>query len=188
MEIILASGSPRRRELMALITPDCRVVPGTVDESRITAPSPQALVGALAAAKCAEVSLHYPQAAVIGADTVVDCGGEVFGKPKDEADAARMLRRLSGGVHAVHTGVCIRCPAGQRSFVVTSRVRFFPIPEPELRAYLTTAEPYDKAGAYAIQGQAALWLDAIEGDYYNIMGFPVSRVAAALRQLGIVEK
>ncbi len=184
MEIVLASGSPRRRELMARITPEYRVAPGTLDESRITAPTPQALVAALAAAKCAEAAARFPAAAVVGADTVVDCGGEVFGKPRDAADAARMLRRLSGNVHEVHTGVCIQAPAGRQAFVATSRVRFFPIPEAELEAYLATEEPYDKAGAYAIQGRAALWLDAIEGDYYNIVGFPVSRVAAALRALG----
>lgn len=180
MAIVLASASPRRRELMDRITPDYRVEPSSVDESRITAPDPAALAGALAAAKCADVAVRHPADVVIGCDTVVDCGGRVFGKPADAADARAMLTALSGRTHAVHTGVCIRCGAWQEKFVVTSRVRFFDIPAAELADYIATAEPYDKAGAYAIQGRAALWLDGIEGDYYNIMGFPVSRIAAAL--------
>jgi septum formation protein len=185
MEIILASGSPRRRELMGRITRAYRVEPSTVDESRITAENPSALVAALAQAKCADVASRHPEAVVIGCDTVVDCGGTVFGKPADEADARRMLSSLSGREHAVRTGVCIRQGARQEAFVVTSRVRFFPIPAEELAAYTATAEPYDKAGAYAVQGRAALWLEGIDGDYYNVMGFPLSRVAAALRTFGV---
>lgn len=185
MEIILASGSPRRRELMQRITPDYRVEASQVDESGITAPTPAALAGALAAAKCGDVAARHPRAVVIGCDTVVECGGQVFGKPADAADARRMLQALSGSTHAVHTGVCIRRGAERVQFTATSRVRFFPIPPQELEAYIATAEPYDKAGAYAIQGRAGLWLDAIDGDYYNIVGFPLSRIAAALRQFGL---
>lgn len=182
MAIILASASPRRRELMDRITRDYRVEPSHVDESRITAPDPAALAGALATTKCADVAARHPADVVIGCDTVVDCDGRVFGKPAGAAEARAMLAALSGRTHAVHTGVCIRCGAWQEAFVVTSRVRFFAIPAAEQEAYVHTAEPYDKAGAYAIQGRAALWLDGIEGDYYNIMGFPVSRIAAALRR------
>ncbi len=182
MEIILASQSPRRRELMGLITKEYAVEPSTVEERAIHAETPKALVKALAEAKCRDVAGRHPGALVIGCDTVVDCGGEVFGKPRDAADARRMLTALSGAEHAVHTGVCLRCGAREESFTVTSRVKFFPIPAEEREAYIAAKEPYDKAGAYAIQGCAALWLEAIEGDYYNIMGFPVSRVAAALRR------
>ncbi|MCI2047437.1 MAG: Maf family protein [Faecalibacterium sp.] len=180
MEIILASQSPRRRELLSLITKEYTVEPSTVNERAIHAASPKALVKALAGAKCRDVAQRHPGALVIGCDTVVDCGGEVLGKPKDAADARRMLAALSGAEHAVHTGVCMACGKHEANFTVTSRVRFFPIPPQEIEAYIATQEPYDKAGAYAIQGRAALWLDAIEGDYYNIMGLPVSRVAAAL--------
>ena len=186
MAIILASASPRRRELMNLITPDYQVRPSQVDESGITAATPALLAQALAEAKCGDIAAVCPADTVIGCDTVVDCGGTVFGKPKDRDDVVRMLRALSGGTHAVHTGVCI-CKQGEKhSFVTTSQVVFFPLREQEIQAYADTREPYDKAGAYAIQGQAALWLDRIEGDYYNIMGFPVSRVAAALRQMCII--
>lgn len=183
MAIILASASPRRRELMNLITADYQVEPSTLDESDITAETPALLAKALAAAKCNDIAKNHPADVTIGCDTVVDCGGEVFGKPKDHADAVRMLRALSGGTHAVHTGVCIRQGERVNNFVVTSEVSFFPLSEAEIAFYTDTKEPYDKAGAYAIQGRAALWLDQINGDYYNIMGFPVSRVAAALREM-----
>lgn len=180
MAIILASGSPRRRELMALITPDYRVETSDVDESGITAADPASLVQALARAKCMAVAQHHPEDVVIGCDTVVDCGGEVFGKPRDAADARRMLRALSGRTHAVHTGVCIARGGRVECFADTCRVTFFPIGEADLEAYIASAEPYDKAGGYAIQGHAAVWIDRLEGDYYTIMGFPVSRVARTL--------
>lgn len=183
MEIILASGSPRRRELMTLITPNYRVETSEVDEAAITAPTPAALVQALARAKCLAVAQNHPGAAVIGCDTVVDCGGQVFGKPKDPADARRMLQALSGRTHQVHTGVCIACGGRVQCFADTCRVTFFPVDPADLEAYIATAEPYDKAGGYAIQGHAAVWIDRLEGDYYTIMGFPVSRVARALSAL-----
>lgn len=183
MAIILASASPRRRELMDNITPNYQVQPSTLDESGIQAETPALLAQALARAKCEDVAAGHPGDVVIGCDTVVDCDGQVFGKPKDREDAVRMLRALSGGTHAVHTGVCISAGEQINSFVVTSKVVFFPLEESEIQSYADTKEPYDKAGAYAIQGRAALWLDRIEGDYYNIMGFPVSRVASALREI-----
>ncbi len=119
---------------------------------------------------------------VIGCDTVVDVKGEVFGKPHSVEDARRMLRALSGAVHEVHTGVCISDGTRTESFVDTCRVKFFPISEAEIERYAATEEPYDKAGAYAIQGRAALWLDRIEGDYYTIMGLPVSRTIRLLER------
>jgi len=110
----------------------------------------------------------------------VDVGGEVFGKPHSVEDAKRMLRALSGAAHEVHTGVCVSDGVRAESFVDSCRVTFFPISEGEIDAYTATKEPYDKAGAYAIQGHAALWLDRLEGDYYTIMGLPVSRTARLL--------
>ena len=184
MSLILASGSPRRRELMALITPDYQVVTSEVDESKIAAENPARLAQALAAAKARAVAAQYPGDVVVGCDTVVDCGGVVFGKPRDEADAVVMLRALSGRAHRVHTGVCV-CRDGQAAATVeTTTVHFAPIPEEELLAYVRTPEPYDKAGAYAIQGRAAVWCSGIEGCYYNIMGLPVHRTAQLLRQFG----
>lgn len=184
MAIILASASPRRRELMAQINPDFIIEPSAFDESAVSVQDPAALALALAEGKCGEVAARHPLDTVIGCDTIVACGGAVFGKPKNRQSAVEMLRLLSGRTHAVHTGVCVRRGEAVKSFVATSYVTFFDLGEAEIQRYADTAEPYDKAGAYAIQGRAALWLDRIEGDYYNIVGFPVSRVAAALREIG----
>lgn len=184
MEIILASASPRRRELMALIAPRFRVVTSEVDERAVHAPDQAALAGALAQAKCAAVAAQFPDCAVVGCDTVVDVDGEVLGKPADAADARRMLGLLSGRSHLVHTGVCVCAQGACERFTVTSRVTFNPISEGEIETYLATGEPWDKAGAYGIQGAAARFVQGIEGCYFNIVGLPVSRVYAALRRVG----
>ena len=175
MALILASASPRRRELLSLITKDFTVETSRVDEAAITAPTPAKLAQALADAKCRAVAARHPEDIVIGCDTVVDVNGEVFGKPHGVEDAKRMLRALSGAAHQVHTGVCVSRGGRTESFVDSCKVTFFPLSEEEIDFYASTKEPYDKAGAYAIQGRAALWLDRIEGDYYTIMGLPVSR-------------
>ena len=180
MGIILASSSPRRRELMALITPDYTVRTSDVDERAIRAETPALLAQKLAAAKCRAVAESCPEDVVIGCDTVVDVDGTVFGKPHDAEDAKRMLRALSGKTHQVHTGVCIAKGDRAEHFVDSCKVTFFPLGEEEIALYTATPEPYDKAGAYAIQGRAALWLDRIEGDYYTIMGLPVSRTVQTL--------
>lgn len=180
MKFILASGSPRRRELLSLYTTDFTVCVSDFEEDGVQADTPAELVEALARGKCLAVSAQHPGEVVIGCDTVVDVGGEVFGKPKDAEDAKRMLRALSGATHAVHTGVCISDGTRTESFVDSCKVTFFPMSEEEIDFYTATAEPYDKAGAYAIQGRAALWLDRIEGDYYTIMGLPVSRTIRLL--------
>ena len=141
MALILASGSPRRRELMALITPDYTVITSDVDEGKIAADTPAHLAQSLASAKARAVAKLHPADTVLGFDTVVDCGGEVFGKPQDEADALRMLRALSGRTHKVHTGVCI-CKGGRAAATVeTTLVHFSPIVEDDLRAYVRTPEP-----------------------------------------------
>ncbi len=181
-KLILASGSPRRKELLSLYTTDFTVCVSAFDEEAVTADTPAELVEKLAQGKCRTVSAEHPDSIVIGCDTVVDVGGEVFGKPHSVEDARRMLRALSGATHEVHTGVCISDGSRTESFVDSCKVTFFPIPEEEIEAYTATQEPYDKAGAYAIQGRAALWLDRIEGDYYTIMGLPVSRVVWLLKQ------
>ena len=164
MNLILASGSPRRRELLSLYTTNFTVCVSDFDESAVQAATPAHLVEQLARGKCLAVAKD----------------GEVFGKPHSEEDAKRMLRALSGATHEVHTGVCISDGARTESFVDSCRVTFFPLGEEEIDFYASTAEPYDKAGAYAIQGRAALWLDRIEGDYYTIMGLPVSRTVQLL--------
>ena len=182
MNLILASGSPRRRELLSLYTTDFTVCVSDFDESTVQADTPAQLVEQLARGKCLAVSAQHPGAVVIGCDTVVDVNGEVFGKPHSTEDAKRMLRALSGATHEVHTGVCIAKGDRAEHFVDSCKVTFFPISEGEIDAYTATKEPYDKAGAYAIQGRAALWLDQLEGDYYTIMGLPVSRTARLLNR------
>lgn len=183
MKLILASGSPRRRELLSLYTTDFEVCASDFDERAVQAKSPAALAEALARGKCLAVSGQNPGCLVVGSDTVVELDGEVFGKPKDADDARRMLRALSGRTHQVHTGVCVSDGTTAESFVDTCKVTFFPIPEEEMERCIASGEPFDKAGAYAIQGQAALWLDRLEGDYYTIMGLPVSRTARLLERV-----
>ena len=164
MNLILASGSPRRRELLSLYTTNFTVCVSDFDESAVQAATPAHLVEQLARGKCLAVSAQHPGAVVIGCDTVVDVNGEVFGKPHSVEDAKRMLRALSGATHEVHTGVCISDGARTESFVDSCRVTFFPLGEEEIDFYASTAEPYDKSGAYAINGRAALWLELFEGD------------------------
>ncbi|MGN0706975.1 MAG: Maf family protein [Faecalibacterium sp.] len=180
--LILASASPRRRELLSLYTTDFTVSVSDFEESGVQAATPAQLVEKLARGKCLSVAARHPGCVVLGCDTVVDVNGEVFGKPQDAADAARMLRALSGSTHQVHTGVCVSDSVRTKSFVDSCNVTFFPISEQEIARYAATKEPYDKAGAYGIQGRAALWLDHLEGDYYTIMGLPVSRTARLLEQ------
>ncbi len=185
MALFLASASPRRRELMALVCPDFTVEVSDVAEDDIFADSPARLAQSLAIAKARAVAAQHPYDTVIGFDTVVDCDGAVFGKPRDRDEALTMLHALSGRAHRVHTGVCV-CQGGRAAATVeTTSVCFAPIPEAELLAYVETAEPYDKAGGYAIQGRAARWCSRIEGCYYNIMGLPVHRAVQLLARFGV---
>ncbi|MEG1152943.1 MAG: Maf family protein [Ruthenibacterium sp.] len=179
--MILASASPRRKELLALITPDYTVVPSMLDERAITAETPKALAQALACAKCRDIAQNYPRDCVIGCDTVVDVDGAVLGKPADAADARHMLQLLSGRTHLVHTGVALCKGAQFEAFAETTAVTFATLSETEIEDYLATGEPYDKAGGYGIQGAAAKFVRGVDGCYFNVMGFPVAHVYAALR-------
>ena len=151
MGIILASSSPRRRELMALITPDYTVRTSDVDERAIRAETPALLAQKLAAAKCRAVAESCPEDVVIGCDTVVDVDGAVFGKPADRDDARRMIRVLAGRGHLVHTGVCIAAQGRELCFAATTKVVFGALSDAEIEAYIATDDPYDKAGAYGVQ-------------------------------------
>lgn len=172
--LILASASPRRQELLHLLCDDFVIKTSSVDESAITAPDAKQLVQKLAAAKAAAVAQSCKADLVIGCDTVVDLDGRVLGKPQDKADAERMLRALSGRRHLVHTGVCLAQNGKTEVFVESSEVEFSPLTDAEILAYIDTAEPYDKAGGYAVQGKAARFVRAVSGCYFNIMGLPVS--------------
>ena len=186
MEIILASGSPRRKELLGLICPDFRVEVSGADEHVTETLSPEQLVARLAEKKASEVASRFPEAAVIGSDTVVELDGEILGKPHSREEAVSMLRRLSGREHRVHTAVQILSPTGSRSLVSTAEVHFAPMTDREIEWYVSTGEPMDKAGAYGIQGYACRYMTGIRGDYYTVMGLPVQMLYRALCDLGIL--
>ena len=179
--LILASRSPRRKELLSLITEDFTVIP-SIGEERADKTLPAGeYVRVLAEHKAEEIWSSHTDDTVIGADTVVVIDGNVLGKPKDEDDAKRMLRLLSGREHSVFTGACIISGNKKLSFSEETKVRFFELSDDEINAYIDTGEPFDKAGAYGIQEKGALIVSGITGDYYNVMGLPVGRLARELK-------
>lgn len=187
MRIILASGSPRRRELLAGIGLDgLEIIPAVGEEKKNPDLSPAELVKSLALAKAEEVFLKNPGAVVIGADTVVSLDGKILGKPKSEAEAGAMLFALSGRAHEVLTGVAVISPEGQaETGAEITRVCFRSLDPAEIKAYVATGEPMDKAGAYGIQGRASLFVERLEGDYFNVVGLPLCRLGLMLKNLGV---
>ena len=180
--MILASQSPRRRELLSLITEDFRVIPAKGEELLPDGIAPADAVILLSRQKAAEIYKEYKNELIIASDTVVAVDGEILGKPADEQDAARMLRKLSGRPHSVFTGVCvIRGDGSELCFAEETRVEFRTLTEQDIAAYVATGDPMDKAGAYGIQGRGALLVRRIEGDYYNVMGLPVCRLYETIR-------
>ena len=186
MKLILASGSPRRRELLEKLQIPFEVIVSECDETVPDGLPCEQAAELLAKRKAAAVAAHHPDAAVIGADTTVILDGEILGKPADEADCKRMLRALSGRTHRVITGTAVICAGKCESFSETTEVTFYPLTEAEIDAYAASDEPYDKAGAYGIQGQGMLLVQEIRGDYYNVVGLPAARLARLLRRLGLV--
>jgi septum formation protein len=175
--LVLASQSPRRRELLerAGILFEVRLPEFAVEEVPLPGEQPEAYVSRLAEQKARAVPAA-PGETVLGADTIVVVDGSILEKPADEADAARMLRLLSGRDHQVITGVCLLCEGEAQVDVVTTVVRFAPLSEAEIAEYIASREPFDKAGAYAIQGLASKFIDRVEGDYPNVVGLPVARI------------
>ncbi len=181
--LILASTSPRRRELLKNAGIDFTVNAADIAEVAKPGEAPEALARRLAREKAAAVWQNAPHGFVLAADTIVITGDEVLGKPKDPADAARMLRKLSGEIHEVLTGVCLMLPSGKQDVRhEVTRVHMLTISPEDIDFYVAHGEPMDKAGAYAIQGIASRWVDRIEGDYCNVMGLPVALVYAMLRE------
>lgn len=178
--MILASKSPRRQELMKLIFDDFIIEPAQGEEIIPEGADPMDVSRLLAVQKCREVSEKYPDGVVVGCDTTVIVGGEILGKPADKADAARMLRLLSGSVHYVISGVCLRMQSHERSFSQITEVAFRKLSEEEIAAYIATGEPMDKAGAYGIQEKGCLLVKGISGDFFNVVGLPVGKLAAEL--------
>lgn len=186
-QLILASASPRRREMLEAMGWSFLVRPVELDESPFPGEDAAAYVGRLALAKARAAALaatEAPDALVLGADTVVALECELFGKPKDAADARRMLRRLAGRRHQVLTGVALL--DGEREWLEVARteVQMAPISEQEIELYVATGEPLDKAGAYAVQGRGALFVSALEGNYSNVVGLPLPVVYRLLLAAG----
>lgn len=191
MKLILASASPRRAEILRDAGYHFTVLSSAIDETPYPDESPQDLVQRLANTKADLAAARAVGSAIlIAADTEVVLDGQIFGKPRSSDDARRMLTKLSGRTHSVLTGVClIRLPDAERiSFVETTLVTFVPLSDEEISRYLSTGEPHDKAGAYAIQGYAARYIPRIEGCYFNVVGLPLAHLQQALTELGWTEE
>ena len=182
--VVLASGSPRRRELLGQMgIEDFEVLPAQGEETAPEGLAPDALVARLALQKAREVAALRPEATVIGADTVVALDGRVLGKPSDEGEAREMLSALSGRRHQVYTGMAVLSGGQAFTHVECTQVEFRPLTAEEIAAYVATGESMDKAGAYGIQGRACVFIRGIQGDYYNVVGLPVCALHELLAQL-----
>ena len=186
MDIILASQSPRRRELLEHMGVEFRVVTPDIDEHMERELPPDELVRRISAEKARAVAAQTgPDAIVIAADTVVALDGAVLGKPADELEAFKMLSTLSGCRHQVYTGLTVLRGKEMHTVSEETAVTFRELSEKEITNYIRTGEPMDKAGAYGIQGYGALLVEGIQGDYYNVMGLPVCRLGGLLKELGV---
>ncbi len=185
--LALASGSPRRKDLLAEAGYRFDIIPSDADETFDPTLSPKKNAALVAERKAEVVATAHPDRPILAADTIVVLDGEVIGKPVDERDARNMLARLSGATHTVYTGLAlIHKQKGTRFVHVEgSEVRFHPVPEEAIAAYVATGEPMDKAGAYAIQGGAAAWIAGFDGSRSNIIGLPMEVVTDALRRFGV---
>jgi septum formation protein len=185
MRLILASASPRRAELLTTAGFTFEVRPADVDETPRPAEAPAQYARRVARDKAGAVSRHCRKSGsvVLAADTVVVAGGEILGKPAHDFDARRMLKRLSGTVHDVHTAVVLVSETDEREELVTTRVRVLPLSDDEINWYIASGETRGKAGAYAIQGCAARFIDRIEGSWSNVVGLPIATVYRMLKEL-----
>ncbi|WP_313578960.1 Maf family protein [Lacrimispora sp.] len=185
--LVLASASPRRKELLAQIGITPEIVPSTIEE-KITTSVPEEAVMELSRQKAVDVaSRRQPGTFVIGADTVVAAGGKILGKPISHEDAYRMISLMEGRTHQVYTGVTLVYCGGRgnkvRTFVEKTDVHLYPMSDGEIRTYADSADPMDKAGAYGIQGKFAAFIKGIDGDYNNVVGLPVGRVYQEIKQM-----
>lgn len=183
--VILASQSPRRRELLTLVGIPHEVRPADIDESYLPGELPHAHALRLAREKAAVVAHGAPDAIVIGSDTIVVIDGDVFGKPRDEHEAAAMLARLAGRTHTVMTAIAVQWRGAERSAVEEVDVTFHALTPAEIDAYIATREPMDKAGAYGIQGFGATIVARVDGDYFAVMGLPLQRMVRLMGELGL---
>lgn len=184
-KFIVASGSPRRRELLSNAGFDFEVIVSDADETLPKKIDAADAVKELSKRKALSVSALHPGHVVLGCDTVVALDGKILGKPKNKEEAEKMLSAISGRAHEVFTGVFITDGEKEKSFVSCTRVEFFPLSKETIEAYAETNEPYDKAGAYGIQGLGSVLVKKIDGDYFTVMGLPVSECARTLSSFGI---
>lgn len=186
MAIILASASPRRKELLSFITENFTVRVSDADETTDPSLSAEETVRALAVVKGEAVAESFPSDTVISADTVVVLDGKILGKPHSREEAFSMLSALSGRSHTVYTGVCIISNDKKICFAEATDVTFADLSEDEINAYINSGEPFDKAGAYGIQGKGSIMITSIKGDYYNVMGLPVARLYKTLKESALI--
>lgn len=182
MKVILASASPRRQELLHYIFNDFECIPADIDETIPDGVETEFAPEYFACQKALYISKLYPDALVIGSDTVVIVGSQILGKPSDENDARNMLRLLSGTTHSVVTGCCLFLNGKSRSFAEETFVEFNKLSDKEIDDYISTREPFDKAGAYGIQGFGSLLVRRIDGDFFNVVGLPVSRLNREIKE------
>jgi len=183
--VVLASASPRRRELLNLIGIEHEVIPANIDETMRAREAPRRHAERLAREKASTIAKRDPDLITIGADTIVVINRKVLGKPADVDQAARMLAMLSGREHMVITAVAVSRGKKLRSAVEEVRVKFRRLRDDEIEAYIATGEPMDKAGAYGIQGYGATIVERIEGDYFAVMGLPLVRLVGLMRDVGV---
>lgn len=183
-DIVLASASPRRKDILHKMGLNFQIVPSHVDESEIKSVLPFNLVKRLAKAKADNVAVSQKGVTVISADTIVAKGLKVYGKPKDEKDAIAMISSLNNKWHTVYTGVCVKCGEKQRVFCVASHVKFKNLTQAEIEEYVKVCKPLDKAGAYGIQDDKIV--EKYKGSYTNIVGLPDEKLAEVLRQVGVI--
>ncbi|MFJ5621760.1 Maf family protein [Peribacillus loiseleuriae] len=178
--LILASSSPRRKELLQVLQIPFQSVDANVDESIEPNTEPSVAVKELAYRKANAVAMNHPNSCVIGSDTVVALDGKILGKPVDRADARRMLQLIAGNTHFVYTGVALVQGKKSQVFFEETEVTFWDLSDAEIEGYLDSGEPFDKAGSYGIQGYGSLFVKKIHGDYFSVVGLPVSRLSREL--------
>ena len=183
MKVILASASPRRKELLKNIIDDFEIIPSSYDEKIPDGLESEEVAEFFAVQKALDVAKNNKDSLVIGCDTVVIAGNEILGKPKDELDAKRMLNLLSGIEHKVITGLCVIKDGRSLSMSEETTVKFSILSDEEIEWYISTKEPMDKAGAYGIQGCGGRFIEGIKGDYYSVMGLPVNKLYSVLKNI-----
>lgn len=181
--IVLASASPRRKELLTIITDNFSVIPSCVEEIVPNNLNAEFVPQYLSKIKAQDIAKQYPDSLVIGADTSVIIDNEILGKPKSKTDAYEMIKKLSGKTHYVITGCTLFLGEKIRSFSCKTAVTFYHLSEAEIEKYINTDEPYDKAGAYGIQGKGALLVKKINGDYFNVVWLPIGELNKAIKEI-----